>query len=109
MPRNHIAAAVWIRHMEWLTNPTIAPGKRNTRLANNRIDAWVFARYEQRWDLLHTPTESVPVMLPTRFKTWATEPRFMLPPDHPWSTRSPTWDESTGHDDWPDWATSQES
>lgn len=104
VPRDHVAAAVWIRHMEWLTNPSVPPGKRNTTLAGNRTEAWVFAKYEQRWDLLSDRAESVPVMLPSRFRTWSTDPRVMLPTDHPWLKGSVIWDESAEHADWPDWS-----
>ena len=29
VPRDHVAAAAWIEHMNWLTEPGIAAGKRN--------------------------------------------------------------------------------
>ena len=38
VPRDHAAAGAWIRHMEWLTNPLVKPGKRNSSLGQNRID-----------------------------------------------------------------------
>lgn len=100
VPRDHVAAATWIQHMEWRTNPTVAPGTRNTSINSARVDDWVFARYEQRWDLLGTPTGSVPVMLPSRFREWAEDPRVGLRADHPWNQVLPEWDLDP-HPSWP--------
>lgn len=92
VPRDHAAAGVWIGHMEWLTNPSVKPGKRNTSLRQNRIDAWMFERYEQRWDLLARDPDKVAILLPPRCRTLATEKRVGLPKDHPWQSRKPKWD-----------------
>jgi hypothetical protein len=105
VPRDHVAAAVWIRHQEWLTNPSVPAGKRNTGLALNRAEAWIFARYEQRWDLLLERTNKVPIMLPPRFREWATNPRVGLPTTHPWAAKLPKWDASETSASWKDWAT----
>lgn len=104
VPRDHVAAATWIRHMEWQTNPSVPPGTRNTDIRGARIDDWVFARYEQRWDLLQLPTTAVPVMLPPRFREWALGDRVGLRADHPWRSEMPPWDLSESSDAWPDWA-----
>jgi hypothetical protein len=104
VPRDHVAAATWIEHQEWLTNPNAAAGKRNTPIAGARVNAWVFARYEQRWDLLDLPTSEVPVMLPPRFREWGLGDRVGLRPDHPWSSDMPSWDTSAVSDSWPEWA-----
>jgi hypothetical protein len=29
IPRKHVAAAAWIAHKNWFTDPTVKPGKRN--------------------------------------------------------------------------------
>ncbi|MCD9624239.1 hypothetical protein [Rhabdothermincola salaria] len=105
VPRDHVAAGVWIRHMEWLTNPTVPKGQRNTSITGSRSEAWIFARYEHRWDLLEMPTTEVDVMLPPRFRTWAQDDRVGLPVDHPWNADLPDWDDAEIHKDWPDWAT----
>lgn len=91
VPRDHVAAATWIRHLEWRTNPAVAPGKRNTGIKGARIDDWVFARYEQRWDLLNASSTDAPVMLPPRFWDWATGDRIGLRDDHPWNHDLPEW------------------
>ena len=103
VPRDHVAAATWIRHMEWQTNPTAKPGSRNTGIKAARVDDWVFARYEQRWDLLESPADSVPVMLPSRFRDWIADPRVDLRADHPWNHVSPQWDLERDPS-WPEWA-----
>lgn len=54
--RDHVAAAEWISHMHWLTEPGIPAGKRNATLDQARVAAAVFAPYENRWDLLHVDT-----------------------------------------------------
>lgn len=103
VPRDHVAAATWIRHMEWQTNPTALPGTRNAGIKAARIDDWIFARYEQRWDLLDASTTKAPVMLPSRFQDWATSERVGLRSDHPWSHGAPDWDVGS-HVSWPQWA-----
>jgi hypothetical protein len=104
VPRDHVAAATWIRHVEWRTNPTAAPGTRNTGIRGARIDDWVFARYEQRWDLLKQSATSAPVMLPPRFRDWANSERVGLRDDHPWRHDQPEWDRSEASSLWPEWA-----
>lgn len=91
VPRNHVAAAAWIRHMHWLTEPGIPPGRRNNPISGARVQIWVFAGYEDRWDLLSHPTSQAPVLLPPEFRTYAQEPRVGLRPDHPWNDHLPEW------------------
>ena len=104
VPRDHVAAATWIQHQEWATNPTVPSGKRNTPITGARVSDWVFARYEDRWDLLDRPPSKAPVMLPPRFRGWATGDRVGLPPDHPWLRRLPAWDNAEESPHWPSWA-----
>ena len=104
VPRNHVAAATWIRHMEWQTNPTARPGTRNAGIKAARIDDWVFARYEQRWDLLNASAADAPIMLPPRFRDWANGERVGLRGDHPWNHGQPEWDRSESSSSWPQWA-----
>lgn len=94
VPRDHIAAAAWIGHMHWLTEPGVPPGKRNAGPEQSRVPNRVFARYEGRWDLLGVPTDQVPVMLPPEYRSYALEPRVGLPPGHHWGESEkglPNW------------------
>jgi hypothetical protein len=104
VPRDHVAAATWIRHVEWQTNPTAPAGTRNTGISRARIDDWVFSRYEQRWDLLDGTTSDVPVMLPPRFEERAVSERVGLRADHPWKQKPPKWDLAEASPTWPRWA-----
>jgi hypothetical protein len=108
VPRDHVAAATWIRHMEWQTNPTAPAGTRNTGINGARVDDWVFSRYEQRWDLLDRTTSAVPVMLPPRFEEWAVGNRVGLRADHPWNRELPPWDLSEASPAWPKWVATTE-
>lgn len=103
VPRDHVAAATWISHMEWLTNPTAPPGTRNTPIGNARVDWRISARYEHRWDLLERLARDAPVMLPPRYREWAQEERVGLRPDHPWLGRLPNWDQEEISPDWQTW------
>lgn len=107
VPRDHLAAAVWIEHQEWLTNPSVPSGKRNTSIDGARTSAAVFARYEQRWDLLNKPTDELPVLLPPRFRTLARDARVLLPPDHPWAVVEPAWDTSSTDPTWNEWLSTE--
>jgi hypothetical protein len=103
IPRDHASVGVWTRHMEWLTNENVKPGSRNSGINLNRIDHWLFERYEQRWDLLDEPTNKTPVMLPPRCRTLCTNPRVGLPEQHPWRDGLPEWDVNQVGKEWPDW------
>ncbi len=91
MPRDHVAAAAWIRHQDWLTEEGVPAGKRNTPLDRARIQEWVAEGYEDRWDLLHQPASQVPVLLPSGFRSLALTERVGLPPGHPWCAELPAW------------------
>ena len=91
LPRDHLAAVTWIGHRNWETDPTVPPGRRNTPISLARVDVGAVDGYEDRWDLLGTPTGRVPVLLPSRFRALALEPRVGLPPDHPWQRSLPDW------------------
>jgi hypothetical protein len=66
VPRDHVAAAAWIRHMDWLTDPDASPGRRTAGIDQARVQDWVLVGYENRWDLLEEPTTAAPVLLPRR-------------------------------------------
>lgn len=93
VPRDHVAAAAWIVHQNWLTDPNAAPGKRNAPVSQARVNSTVWQRYEGRWDLLDQPTTVVPVLLPIWLRDRAGESRVGLPPSHPWNSAMPeAWD-----------------
>ncbi len=91
VPRAHVAAAAWIEHMNWLTEPGVQPGQRNATVERSRVWLTTFARYEDRWDLLLLDEPDAPVLLPGHFRDLATDQRVGLPPDHSWRTDLPEW------------------
>ena len=91
VPRDHLSAATWISHQDWLTAPRVKPGTRNAGLHQARVRESVFAEYLDRWDLLEHPTPGVPVLLPTSYRKLARDPRVRLPPRHPWVKKLPSW------------------
>lgn len=91
VPRSHVAAAAWISHMNWLTEPGIPAGKRNAPVERSRVYLWVFEDYEGRWDLLHIDEPDAPVLLPPEFRDYALETRVGLPEGHPWKKDLPQW------------------
>src|ERR1022692_4017345 len=91
VPRNHVSAATWIVHQNWRTDPTVPVGKRNAGLNLARVELVIWLAYEDRWDLLDTPTTEVPVLLPSWLRERAQEERVSLPPGHPWNDALPQW------------------
>ncbi|RFA11706.1 hypothetical protein B7R22_18260 [Subtercola boreus] len=92
LPRDHVAAAAWIEHMNWLTAPGIASGVRNVGPERARVTLPTFAGYEDAWSTLGEPTDQVPVLLPPQFHDYAQDhARVGLPPDHPWNKVLPNW------------------
>ncbi len=77
--------------MNWLTEPGIAPGKRNVGVDRARSTLSTFKGYEDRWELLLSSAGEAPVLLPPAFHDWAMESRVGLPPDHPWIGGIPSW------------------
>lgn len=91
VPRDHVAAAAWIVHMDWLTDPAAPPGKRNTPVAQARVNVEAWEAYEGRWDLLNASAHQAGVLLPPWFRPLAMSNRVGLPPGHPWQQLLPTW------------------
>ncbi|MCX7522062.1 hypothetical protein OSC27_07195 [Microbacterium sp. STN6] len=91
LPRSHVAAAAWIEHMDWLTDPGAAPGKRNAPVERSRVLLSTLARYQDRWDLLLVDEPDVPVLLPQRFRALAQDSRVGLPEGHAWRDSLPEW------------------
>lgn len=91
VPRVHVAAAAWIEHMNWLTDPDALPGKRNAPVERSRVLLRTFAAYEDRWDLLEVDQSAAPVLLPSNYRTLALSTRVGLPPRHEWREGLPAW------------------
>lgn len=91
VPRSHVAAAAWIQHMDWLTDPRVETGRRTTPIDRARVYLPTFAAYEDRWDLLLIDESEAAVLLPRRIRELAQEVRVGLPVDHPWHTVLPEW------------------
>lgn len=90
-PRDHASAGTWIAHQDWRTDPSAPLGKRNAEISRARTRLGIWERYEDRWDLLPTPTTDVPVLLPRQLRELALKKRVGLPPGHPWKQALPQW------------------
>lgn len=91
VPRSHVAAAAWISHMNWLTEPGVAAGQRNAPVDRARVPLPIFEQYENRWDLLHVDESEAPVLLPAIYREYALDARVGLPEAHAWHVELPTW------------------
>ena len=91
VPRDHLSAAAWIVHQNWLTDPSAPPGTRHAGLDQARVPVTVWLGYENKWDLLGIPTTKVPVLLPLKLRQLALDERVGLPPGHPWRHHFPDW------------------
>ncbi len=91
VPRVHVAAAAWIEHMNWLTDPNAPAGKRNAPVDRARVSLGTFTGYEGRWDLLEVVQSDVPVLLPPKYREFALSTRVGLPPKHEWCNGVPSW------------------
>ena len=91
IPRSHVAAAAWIEHMHWLTEPGVEAGKRNASVERARVWLPTLEAYEDRWDLLLVDEPGVPVLLPAQYRVYALEKRVGLPDGHAWIADLPIW------------------
>jgi hypothetical protein len=91
VPRDHVAAATWISHQDWLTEPGVPPGKRNAGHDQARVNEPVFSGYLNRWDLMMQPTDTAPVLLPAHYRDLALDIRVGLTGRHPWASKLPDW------------------
>lgn len=91
VPRIHIAAAAWIEHMNWLTEPGVPHGKRNAPVERSRVRLSTFELYEGRWDLLQIEQNDAPILLPAHYRSFALEERVGLPQGHEWMQALPGW------------------
>lgn len=83
VPKDHVAAGVWIVHHDWLTEPSAKPGTRNTSVERARASEYVFGNYKDRWDLLNSNASNAPVLLPKEYRALCQQIRVGLPPAHP--------------------------
>ncbi|WP_154646222.1 hypothetical protein [Timonella senegalensis] len=88
---HHVAAAAWIEHMHWLTEPGIPIGQRNAPVDRSRVRLQTFESYEGQWDFLLAVEPEVPVLLPRYYRELAQDGRVGLPPEHPWKKSLPSW------------------
>ncbi len=93
VPRDHVAAGMWISHQNWLTDPNVKPGKRNTPLEQTRVGTDIWDAYQDQWDQLEEDTRTVPVLLPGWMRNALELDRVGLPEGHPWNDRQriPDW------------------
>jgi len=92
VPRDHVAAGVWISHRAWLTDPDVPAGRRNTPMGRARtgVDAWF--GYEEQWNLLRERGQEAPVLLPRWMRDASSLDRIGLPPKHRWQSQMPSQD-----------------
>jgi hypothetical protein len=91
VPRDHVSAATWIVHQDWRFDPSAPEGTRNAPISQARIRLDIWRGYEDRWDLLGSPTSEVPVLLPGWLRQQSQEKRVGLPAGHPWNEALPQW------------------
>jgi hypothetical protein len=93
VPRDHVAAATWIGHQAWLTDPNVRKGERNAPIEAARISADVWANYRDAWNQLGKDARLTPVRLPLWMREALELERVGLPPGHPWHDRGciPDW------------------
>jgi hypothetical protein len=80
LPRNHLAAHVYVAHRHWLSEPGRG-GKPHVDSAMRSIYRTDVVPYHERWELLEHPSASVPYGLPGWLLARAAG--IGLPPDHP--------------------------
>ncbi|MFF5230219.1 hypothetical protein [Dactylosporangium sp. NPDC000521] len=68
--REHVAAVVWIVHQDWLTDPSIPVGQRNTPVEQPWVNVRVWKPYAERWDLLTEPASMAPVLSDEQIWGW---------------------------------------
>jgi hypothetical protein len=89
VPRDHVAAAVWIGRMSWRRDPAAKPGTRNAGIESARLSGDVFEHYCDRWDLLDQPATEAPVLLPHWMRRQIDVEGVGLPRGHPWHDQIP--------------------
>jgi len=97
MPRNVVAAYVYIGHRVWLKGSAAngAPHKDSTM---RKVERDIATPYLERWDLMEKPAEEVPYWLPDAVFEW--EPQIGLPEGHPGLVRPEDDVERAGPPKW---------
>jgi hypothetical protein len=83
VPRDHLTAATYLQHQNWLTDPD-ANKDRTAPVGMARLGEEVLAQYRDRWDLLERPTSDCLDLLPAELTALIDDPRVGLPDGHPW-------------------------
>ncbi|HEX8106035.1 MAG TPA: hypothetical protein VF533_25700 [Solirubrobacteraceae bacterium] len=93
VPRDHVAAATWIGHQAWLTDPDVPTGKRNAPIEMARLGPEAWVRDRDAWDQLGGDARRTTVRLPVWMRSAMDLDRVGLPADHPWrdSRSIPEW------------------
>jgi hypothetical protein len=84
VPRNVIAAYVWCNHQDWIKKPA-RDGKPHQENSMRNVAQQYVSEYEERWDDLLKPPDSIPYLLPDWFWGWVDD--FGVPDGHPGATR----------------------
>lgn len=80
VPRNVVAAYVYVGHQAWLTAPA-KNGKPHKPNSMRNLEQRAAKYYQERWDLLERPSDLVPYWLPDWVFHWGSQTG--LPPGHP--------------------------
>ena len=80
VPRNIIAGAAYAQHREWLARPD-RTGKPHNDNDRRMLLAKHFSDYEDRWELLNSPTTEAPLLLGQWYRECVEN--FGLPQGHP--------------------------
>jgi hypothetical protein len=80
IPRNHVAALIYVGHRKWLSEPGRGGRARKDSSMRGIARSQVTAYYEA-WESLRLPTTKVKYSLPGWFPEWVTQ--FPLTDDHP--------------------------
>lgn len=88
IPRDHVAAATYLNHQSVFTGAGRTPDHPDVELDRMRISETVFEAYQDRWDLLDSPTSEVPIMLPKPLLELIDDQRIRSP-ERPWAPQGP--------------------
>lgn len=86
VPRNVIAALMWVGRYRWLAAPSRSG--RPHKDARPVVVADRVKQYHERWSWLHKPTSEIPYCLPDWFYGPDGVDKYGLPPGHPESPSS---------------------
>lgn len=82
IPRNVVAAFIWVDHRRWLAQPARS-GRPHKDTDQRSIRPPQVSEYRDRWEWLHEPASSIPYHLPDWFYDASRDDHFGLPPGHP--------------------------